>query len=68
MSHESLEIIKGYGSRKTNVLFNLINAYLDIYKTFLYTKDPCEAKYKFSNTRESTRVKQLNDSKAFIEY
>ena len=32
-------------------------------------KDTYEAKYQFSiNTRESTSLKYLNDSKAFIEY
>ena len=32
-------------------------------------KDPYEAKYRFLiNKRESTEIKHLNDSKAFIEY
>ena len=32
-------------------------------------KDPYEAKYQFLiNKRESTEIKHLNDSKAFIEY
>ena len=53
MSHEFLEIIRGYGSGKKNSLFNLINAHLDIDKTFLYTKDPCQAKYEFSDIWES---------------
>ena len=41
----------------------------DIDKIHLYAKDPCEAKYQLSiNKRESTGLKHLNDSKAFIEY
>ena len=36
---------------------------------YLYAKDPYEAKYQlFINKRESTGLKYLNDSKAFIEY
>ena len=36
---------------------------------FLYSKDPYEAKYQLLiNKRESTGLKYLNDSKAFIEY
>ena len=34
-----------------------------------YASDPYETKYKLSiNKRESTGLKYLNDSKAFIEY
>ena len=41
----------------------------DVDKIHLYSKDPCEAKYQLSiNKRESTGLKYLNDSKAFIEY
>ena len=62
-------IIGGYGCRKTNSLFNLINQQPDIDKIYLYAKDPYEAKYQFLvNKRESTASKHLNDSKAFIEY
>ena len=38
-------------------------------KIYLYVKDPYEAKYQLIiNKRESTDLKYLNDSKAFIEY
>ena len=47
----------------------MIHHQLDIYKIYLYAKDPYEAKYQFSiNKQESTDLKYLNDSKAFIEY
>ena len=56
-------------SGKTNALLNLINNQPDIDKIYLYAKDPYEAKYQFLiNKRESTGVKHLNDSKAYIEY
>ena len=62
-------IIGGSGSRKTNALLNLINNEPDIDKIYLYAKDPYEAKYRLLiNKRESTRLKYLNVSKAFIEY
>ena len=62
-------IIGGSGSRKANALLNLINHELDIDKIYLYAKDPYEAKYQFLiNKRESTGLKHLNDSKAFIKY
>ena len=62
-------IIGGSGSGKTNSLFNLINQQPDIDKIYLYAKDPYEAKYQLLiNKRESTGLKYLNDSKAFIEY
>ena len=52
-----------------NSLFVLINHQLDIDKIYLCAKDPYEAKYQFLlNKRESTSLKYLNDSKAFIEY
>ena len=36
---------------------------------FLYTINPFEVKYQFSiKKQESTNLKHLNDSKAFIEY
>ena len=36
---------------------------------YLYSKDPYEAKYQLlTNKRESTDLKHLKDSKAFIEY
>ena len=62
-------IIGGSGSGKTNALLNLINHEPDIDKNALYTKDPYKAKYQFLiNKRESTDLKYLNDSKAFIDY
>ena len=62
-------IIGGSGSGKTNALLNLINNQADIDKIYLYVKDPYKAKYQFLiNKRESTGLKDFNDSKAFIEY
>ena len=62
-------IIGGSGSGKTNAMLNLINNQPDIDKTYLYAKDPYEAKYQFLiNKRESTGLKYFNDSKAFIGY
>ena len=59
----------GSESGKTNSLFNLIIEEPDIDKIYLYAKDPYEAKYQLLiNKRESTGLKYLNDSKAFIEY
>ena len=42
-------IVGGSGSGKTNALLNLINNQPDIYKIYLYAKDPYEAKHQFSN-------------------
>ena len=54
-------------SRKTNASVNLINHEPDIDKIYLYAKDPYEAKYQLLiNKRESTGLKYLNDSKAFV--
>ena len=51
-------IIGGSGSGKTNAMLNLINNQPDIDKTYLYVKDPYEAKYQFLiNKRESTGLK-----------
>ena len=62
-------IIGGSGSGKTNALLNLKNHEPDIYEIYLYAKDPYEAKYQLlRKRRESTGLKYLNDSKAFIEY
>ena len=48
---------------------NLISHQSEIDKIYLYAKGPYEAKYQLSiNKRESTGLKTLNDSKAFIEY
>ena len=60
-------ITGGSGSKKTNVLLNLIN-----YK--LYTdkgsaKDLYEAKYQYLiNKREGAGLKDCNDPEAFIKY
>ena len=52
-------IIGDSGSKKTNLLFNLINEETDIYKICLYAKDPYEAKYQFLiNKRESADLKK----------
>ena len=40
-------IIGGSGSEKTNGLLNLINNQPDIDKTYLYAKDPYEAKHQY---------------------
>ena len=62
-------ITGGFVSGITNQLFNLISQQPDFDKTYLYAKDPYEAKYQFLvNKRESTGLKKFNDSKAFIEY
>ena len=61
--------MEGLDLEKKNSLINLISHQPDIDKIYLYAKDPYEAKYQFSfNKRESTGLKHLNDSKAFIEY
>ena len=50
-------------------MFNLISFEPDIDKIYLYAKDPDETKYHFLiNKQESTHLKNLNDSKASIEY
>ena len=50
-------------------LFNLISHQPDIDKNYLYAKDSYKAKYQFLiRKRESTGIKHLKDSKAFIEY
>ena len=60
-------IIGGSGSGKINSLFSLINIEPDNDKTYLYAKDPYEAKYKFlKNKRKIAGLK--NDSKVFTEY
>ena len=62
-------IIGGSGSRKTNLLLNLIENQPDIDKIFLYAKDPYESKYQyFINKRECVGINHFNDPKAFIEY
>ena len=62
-------IIGGSGSGKTNVLLNLIKKQPDIDKTYLYTKDPYEAKYQYLiNKREGAGISDFNDLKALIEH
>ena len=62
-------IIRGSGFGKTNSLVNLISQQPVIDKIYLYGKDPYEWKISILiNKRESTDLKHLNDSKAFIEY
>ena len=62
-------IIGGLQSRKTNLLFNLINQQPDIDKIYLYAKDPYNAKYQLSITKcETAWLRHLNYSKGFIEY
>ena len=60
-------IIGGSGLRKTNALLNLINNQPDIYRIYLYAKDPYEAKYQYLiNKREKVGLNHCDDSKAFI--
>ena len=62
-------IIGGSGSGKTNALLNLTNNQLDIYKIYLYAKDPYEKKYKYLiNKREKVGLNHFNDPKALMEY
>ena len=62
-------IIGGSGSGKTNALLNLIENQRDIYKIYLYAKDPYEAKYQYLiNKREGVGINHFKDPKAFIEY
>ena len=61
-------IVGGSGSGKTNALLNVINNKPDIDKIYLRAKAPFEAKYQLSiNKRESRGLKDLVDSKSFIE-
>ena len=62
-------IIGGSGFGKTNALLNLINNQPDIDKTYLYAKDPYEAKCQYLiNKREKVELNHFNDPKTFIEY
>ena len=62
-------IIRDSGSRKTNLLLNLIENQPDIDKIYLYAKDPYESKYQYLiNKREGVGINHFNDPKAFIEY
>ena len=54
---------------KTNALLNLINHQPDIYKIYLYAKDPYEAKYQFLiQRREKVGLDSFNNPKAFNKY
>ena len=62
-------IIGRSGSRKRNLLLNLIENQQDIDKIYLYAKDPYEAKYQYLiNNRERVEINHFNNPKAFIEY
>ena len=62
-------LVGGSGSEKANALVNVINHEPDVDKIYLYAKDPYEAKYQLLiNKRESTGLKYLNNSKAFMVY
>ena len=61
-------IIGGSGSGKTNTLLNLVNQQEYIDKIYLYAKDLSEPKYEYLiKNRENAGIKDVNDSKAFIE-
>ena len=62
-----LLIVGGSGSGKTNALLNLVNNQPDIYKIYLYAKDPYEAKYQHLNS-EKVGIDHFDDPKAFMEY
>ena len=62
-------IVGGSGSGGKNALLNLINNQPDIDKTYLYAKDPYEAKYQYLiNNGEKVGFKHHGHPKAFIEY
>ena len=62
-------IIGGSGSRKRNLLLNLIENQQDIDKIYLYAKDPYEAKYQYLiNKRERVGINHFNNPKAFIGF
>ena len=57
------------GSGKTNTLLHLINNLYPIDKIYLYAKDIGEKKVQiFNKQKRTSRIKNVNDSKAFIEY
>ena len=62
-------IIGGSGSGKTNLLLKLMENQLDINKTYLYAKDPYDAKNQYLiNKREGVSIDHFSDPNAFIEY
>ena len=61
-------IIGGSGSGKTNTLLNLMNEQKDIDKIYLHAKDLSKSKYEYLiKNCKNTGIKNVNDSKAFIE-
>ena len=61
--------VGGFGSGKTNALFNSIGNQPDIDKIYLYAKDPFETRYQYlSNKREEVGLNHYDDPKAFMEY
>ena len=62
-------IIEGSGSGKTNGLLNLIEKQPDIYKIYLYAKDPYEAKYQYLiKIREKVGIEHHDHPRAYIEH
>ena len=62
-------ITGGCGSRKTNILLNLIENQPKIDKIYFYTNDLYEAKYLYLiDKREGVAINHFNDPKAFIEF
>ena len=65
-----ISIIGGSGSRKANVLLNVIKDQRPVMdKIYLYIKDPVESKYQLLlNGREKVGIKKLKGLKALIGY
>ena len=62
-------IVRCSGSGKTNALLNLIKNQTYIDETYLYAKDPYEAKYQyFINKHEKVGLSHYDDPEAFMEY
>ena len=62
-------IIGGSGSRKTNLLLNLIENQPDIDKIYLYEKDYYQSKYQYLiNKREGVDINHFNNPQTFIEH
>ena len=64
-------IIGGSGSRKANVLLNLVENQPDLDKIYLYAKDPYERMKQdqyLINKRKGVGINHFNDPKAFIKY
>ena len=66
---QRISVIGGSGFGKRYSLFNSLSHQPIMDTIYSYSKDTYEAKYQFlMKKRESTRLKHLNDSKAFIKY